>query len=212
MKIKVPTSWSDITLEKFDKLVEVSNNVDLTDIEREMKLVSICTDLSLDDIESLEMGQYSSIVSKLAFLSTPVKNGIPNGRIFIDKKGYEVDMFMGKISAGQFLDYQTMISREDLDKRSARLLACFTYPVGAKYNDGSYDVEELVDKIYTNVSVAEVAAYTNFFMLEYKVLSEIFLQSSEKKIMKLKEISEQEKKELIAKLRKSRAIINSFGQ
>ena len=113
-------------------------------------------------------------------------------------------------TAGQFLDYK-VLAGEDIDKQAARLIACFVYPEGAAYNDGSYDVEDVVNDINEYMTVSEVTGFTDFFMLQYTAYARALLAYSERKIKRLKGISKQDKKKLLEQMSKNKDLISAIG-
>lgn len=210
MQITVPSKWEDVTVKQFDELLAASQDKDLTIAEREIKIISILTGLSIQDVLNLDAPSFQSISNKLNFLNTKPSKVMPKDKITLNEKEYHVDLYPKNFTAGQFLDYK-YIAGEEIDKKTARLIACFLYPVGAHYNDGSYDVEDVVNTINEYMSVVEVTGYTNFFMIQYMAYANSLLEYSKRKMKKLKGISEQEKKELLKNLNKGKALINSFG-
>ena len=210
MKINVPTNWSEVTLEQFDKIIEISNNKDLTTAEREIRLVAVLTKMSVTEVESLDAPTFQMITDKLIFLNTKPDKVIPVESFVINGKDYHADIAPRSWTAGQFLDYK-VLAGEDIDKKAARLLACFIYPEGAAYNDGSYDVEDVVNDINEYMTVSEVTGFTDFFMLQYAAYARALLAYSERKIKRLKGISKQDKKKLLEQMRKQRDLIKNFG-
>ena len=114
------------------------------------------------------------------------------------------------MTAGQFLDFKSLISADNIDKRLARLMLCFMIPEGHKYNDG-YDTEEMLDVIYKNMTVVEVTAYSNFFTLQLKAYADATLEYSVKQIKKDKKLTMEQKKFLIARIKEVKDIIKNGG-
>lgn len=208
--IKVPSNWNEVTLTQFDRLLELSNDKDLTVAEREIKLIAVLTGLSYSEVANLDAPSFQAISNSLGFLNTKPEKIMPKVEFELNGKKYHADLYPKNFLAAQFLDYK-VIAGGEIDKKSARMLACFIYPSGAKYNDGSYDVEDVVNDINEYMTVSEVTGYTDFFMLQYKAYSDSLLAYSIRTIKKSKEISQQEKKEILKKLEQGRALINSFG-
>lgn len=210
MKINIPTNWSEVSLEQFDKILEISNNKDLTPVEREIRLVAVLTKMSVAEVESLDAPTFQMITDKLIFLNTKPEKVIPVDSFVINGKDYHADIAPRSWTAGQFLDYK-VLAGEDIDKKAARLLACFIYPEGAAYNDGSYDIEDVVNDINQHMSVMEVTGFTDFFMLQFTAFAKVFLGYSKRKIMKSKVISEQDKKRILEQMNKSKDLISAIG-
>ena len=210
MDIRVPTSWNEVTLKQFDKILEISNNKDLTIAEREIRLIAALTDTDISVIQYLDAPSFQNISNKLSFLNTKPEKRVPVDSFVLNGKDYHADLAPASWTAGQFLDYK-VLAGEDIDKKAARLIACFVYPEGAAYNDGSYDVEDVVNDINEYMTVSEVTGFTDFFMLQYAAYAKALLAYSERKIKRLKGISKQDKKKLLEQMRKQRDLIKNFG-
>ena len=208
--INVPTKWADVKLKQFEELVEISNNKDYTIAEREIRLISVLTGLELGEVRTLDAPSFQLISNSLNFLNTTPEKVMPKAEFELNGKKYHADLYPNLFTAGQFLDYK-VIAGGEFDKKSARMIACFVYPEGAKYNDGSYDVEDVVNDINEFMSVVEVTGYTNFFMLQYKAYANSLLEYLKRKTKKLKGMSEQERNEVLKNLEKGKALINNSG-
>lgn len=210
MNIEVPTSWNEVTLKQFDKILEISNNKDLTIAEREIRLIATLTNTDISVIQYLDAPSFQNISNKLSFLNTKPEKRVPVDSFVLNGKDYHADLTPVNWTAGQFLDYK-VLAGEDIDKKAARLIACFVYPEGAAYNDGSYDVEDVVNDINEYMTVSEVTGFTDFFMLQYTAYAKALLAYSERKIKRSKAISKQDKKKILEQMSKSKDLIKSFG-
>lgn len=210
MNIEVPTSWNEVTLKQFDKILEISNNKDLTIAEREIRLIATLTNTDISVIQYLDAPSFQNISNNLSFLNTKPEKKVPVDSFVLNGKDYHADLTPVNWTAGQFLDYK-VLAGEDIDKKAARLIACFVYPEGAAYNDGSYDVEDVVNDINEYMTVSEVTGFTDFFMLQYTAYAKALLAYSERKIKRSKAISKQDKKKILEQMNKSKDLIKSFG-
>ena len=210
MNIEVPTSWNEVTLKQFDKILEISNNKDLTIAEREIRLIATLTNTDISVIQYLDAPSFQNISNNLSFLNTKPEKKVPVDSFVLNGKDYHADLTPVNWTAGQFLDYK-VLAGEDIDKKAARLIACFVYPEAAAYNDGSYDVEDVVNDINEYMTVSEVTGFTDFFMLQYTAYAKALLAYSERKIKRSKAISKQDKKKILEQMNKSKDLIKSFG-
>ena len=210
MNIEVPTSWNEVTLKQFDKILEISNNKDLTIAEREIRLIAALTDTEISVIQNLDAPSFQNISNKLSFLNTKPEKRVPVDSFVLNGKDYHADLAPVNWTAGQFLDYK-VLAGEDIDKKAARLIACFVYPEGAAYNDGSYDVEDVVNDINEYMTVSEVTGFTDFFMLQYVAYAKALLAYSERKIKRSKAISKQDKKKILEQMNKNKDLISAIG-
>lgn len=210
MEIKVPTNWNEVTLKKFDKILELSKNADLTPVEREIRIVAALTDVEISVIQNLDAPTFQMITEKLVFLNNKPEKKVPVDSFVLNGKDYHADLVPRSWTAGQFLDYKVLAGTE-IDKKAARLIACFIYPEGAAYNDGSYNVEDVVNDINDYMSVVEVTGFTDFFMQQYTAFAKAILAYLKRKVKKWKGTSAQEKSEIIKNLSRSEDLISNIG-
>lgn len=204
LEIKVPTSWQDVNIRKFEKLQEINNN----DESADFKIVSVLCDLDIDVVESLPMNTFSEILNKLKFLSELPKPHKPAKQLIVNEQIVNCCLSSQEMIAAQFFDYKNYLSN-DVDKKTARLLSCFMTPDGYEYNDG-YDSEEWIDFLNENISVVEVQSYTNFFTLTFKSFAAAILQYSIRQVKKMK-LSKEEKEMMLIPLQQTMDIIKSGG-
>lgn len=183
-KIFVPTSWSEVSIGQFDAIINVSSDENISDFDRELRIVSILT--KMPHIERLSIPIYTSILSKIGFLGTQPKTTKPKAKITLLGKDYNVTYRPMKMTAAQFMDYKITLQNYDkIDKKLARLLACFIYPVGSEYNDETYDTEELVDIIWNNLSIEYALSMSNFFRIWFRLSRKAFLGYSLRQMKKV---------------------------
>lgn len=202
--IKVPTSWDDITLKVFYDILDISNDSTIDIYTRECKIISAVTGESLFTIQHLDLQSYTVLSSKLRFLSTPVPQRMPQDTVTLNSTTYIVDKFVKDITAQQYLDYKVRGTDKSVSKAqlTAGLISCFLHPKGSAYNDGTYDVDKVIDDIMNFMTVPEVTALSTFFMIQYKALSKALIQYSMRMVKKSKEIPKQDKKKILEMMSK----------
>lgn len=202
--IKVPTSWDDITLKTFYDILDISNDSTIDIYTRECKIISAVTGESLFTIQHLDLQSYTALSSKLKFLSTPVPQRMPEDTVTLNSTTYIVDKFVKDITAQQYLDYKVRGTDKSVSKAqlTAGLISCFLHPKGSAYNDGTYDIDKVIDDIMNFMTVPEVTALSTFFMIQYKALSKALIQYSVRMVKKSKEIQKQDKKKILEMMSK----------
>lgn len=202
--IKVPTSWDDVTLKTFYDILDISNDSTIDIYTRECKIISAVTGESLFTIQHLDLQSYTALSSKLKFLSTPVPQRMPEDTVTLNSTTYIVDKFVKDITAQQYLDYKVRGNDKSVSKAqlTAGLISCFLHPKGSAYNDGTYDIDKVIDDIMNFMTVPEVTALSTFFMIQYKALSKALVQYSIRMIKKSKEIPKQDKKKILEMMSK----------
>ena len=208
--INVPTSWSEITLEAMDKIAEISNNSIYTDEQRETEFIKLLTGLTDDDIDNMNIVDYQKILNSLKFLNQPISKVLPKDSIELNNKTYNVLLYPSRMTAAQFLDYKTIMA-SDMNHKTARLIACFVVPEGAKYADDSYNPDDVVNDIYKYMSIEYAYGLTFFFESQYKAFATGILAYSIKEIKKDKEMPQEMKNQVLKKLQEVKAIMKNGG-
>lgn len=208
--INVPTRWAEISLETMDKIAEISNNSIYTDEQRETEFIKLLTDLTDDDIDNMNIVDYQKILNSLKFLNQPISKVLPKDSITLNNKTYNVLLYPSRMTAAQFLDYKTIMA-SDMNHKTARLIACFVVPEGAKYADDSYNSDDVVNDIYKYMSIEYAYGLTFFFESQYKAFATGILAYSIQEIKKDKEIPQEMKNTVLQKLQEVKAIMKNGG-
>ena len=208
--INVPTSWSEITLEAMDKIAEISNNNIYTDEQRETEFIKLLTGITDDDIDNMNIVDYQKILNSLKFLNQPISKVLPKDLIELNNKTYNVLLYPSRMTAAQFLDYKTIMA-SDMNNKTARLIACFVVPKGAKYADDSYNPDDVVNDIYKYMSIEYAYGLTFFFESQYRAFATGILAYSIQEIKKDKEMPQEMKSQVLKKLQEVKAIMKNGG-
>ena len=208
--INVPTSWSEISLETMDKIAEISNNSSYTDEQRETDIIKLLTGITDDDIDNMNIVDYQKILNSLKFLNQPISKVLPQASIELNNKTYSVLLYPSRMTAAQFLDYKTIMA-SDMNHKTARLIACFVVPKGAKYADDSYNPDDVVNDIYKYMSIEYAYGLTFFFEIQYRAFATGILAYSIQEIKKDKEMPQEMKSQVLKKLQEVKAIMKNGG-
>ena len=208
--INVPTSWSEISLETMDKIAEISNNSTYTDEQRETDIIKLLTGITDDDIDNMNIVDYQKIINSLKFLNQPISKVLPKDSITLNNKTYSVLLYPSRMTAAQFLDYKTIMT-SDMTHKTARLIACFVVPKGAKYADDSYNPDDVVNDIYKYMSIEYAYGLTFFFEIQYRAFATGILAYSIQEIKKDKEMPQEMKSQVLKKLQEVKAIMKNGG-
>ena len=208
--INVPTSWSEISLEVMDKIAEISNNSTYTDEQRETEIVKLLTGITDDEIDNMNIVDYQKILNSLKFLNQPISKVLPQASITLNNKTYSVLLYPSRMTAAQFLDYKTIMV-SDMNHKTARLIACFVVPKGAKYADDTYNPDDVVNDIYKYMSIEYAYGLTFFFEIQYRAFATGILAYSIQEIKKDKEMPQEMKSQVLKKLQEVKAIMKNGG-
>lgn len=176
-------NYNDLTVGKYQEIRVVLNGEIVDEYSTNIQLVSILSDMTEDEVLSLELTQYKALNQKLSFLlQEPPKRMIAN---VYKIGGYELETMLAidKMSVAQYVDYQTFV--KDTDKFLVEMLSIFLIPKGHKYNEG-YDIIEVQKAIRDNLSIVDAMSLSAFFLLWSQSLMKATLTSLTKKAKKMK--------------------------
>lgn len=176
-------NYNDLTVGKYQEIRALLNGGVVDEYSTNIQLVSILSDMTEDEVLSLELTQYKALNQKLSFLlQEPPKRMIAN---VYKIGGYELETMLAidKMSVAQYVDYQTFV--KDTDKFLVEMLSIFLIPKGHKYNDG-YDIIEVQKAIRDNLSIVDAMSLSAFFLLWSQSLMKATLTSLTKKAKKMK--------------------------
>lgn len=171
LKINLPQSWSEISLATFDKICHIP--ADTKDYSREvLKTVLNLTDQEVDLIPMID---YLDLINRLSWMNEyPPVNKIPKNKIVLNGKSYNVLLFPNRMTAAQFIDYRFILINDDSKLKQAKLLSVFIVPEGCKYNDGTYDFDEVSQIVNDYLNIEYALGLSYFFVM----VSAVFLQAS----------------------------------
>lgn len=149
-------NYKDLTLEKYIELYELDIQ-GMTELEIQSSIIAILSDLTVDDILDLPIPEYKKLAQQTAFMTVPPKvKPRKISKVTINGKKYNVLDKIEDMTTGQYIDYQTYISKDDI-KMLPYTLSCLIIPEGEKYGE-SNTVEEL-----KQMTVEEALTIANFF-------------------------------------------------
>lgn len=160
------TSYKEMTINKYQEIRQIIDE-DGGELNMQARIIGALTGMSLDDVLNLSLTKYNEYVQKTAFLlSKPKLDGrIPN-RLNINGMECEITKNVNKLTAAQYIDYQTLTAMKDQEKYLANILACFIVPKGKKYGDG-YETDDIVAWIGENLSIVDGLNICFFFRKKY---------------------------------------------
>ena len=160
--MEIIDSFSKLSLGTFDEIQAVQRDESLEDIDKHIRIISLLTGASEDDISHLPIGEFTELSARARFLSA---EGFQSGRV---AKRYLVGEFelvpvtdYRKLETGQYIDFQNLAG--DLDAHRVQLLSVILVPKGKRYNEG-YDILEVQKAIREEMSVTDGVAVVAFFL------------------------------------------------
>ena len=157
-------TWNDINIKTFKKINEIIKDDTLTDVEKEISLISIIFNLDEDDLYDMDLKTLKTYSDKIAFIEefNPDYGKCPK----IERIGdieISVDYNLSHFTVAQYIDFMANIQSKEAD--IARLLACILIPKGKKYNT-DYDLEAFIEEIEVDLNIYDAESMLFFYIVE----------------------------------------------
>lgn len=158
--ITVPTSWEQITLGQFVKLMRLQEEENKEDVSL-IDIMAVLTGTDKKYIYSLPSDFANTIMAHLLFLNKPLKEE-PKAEVIIDGNLYKIN-YMEKLKFGEYTDANTVMANDKFDYAS--LLAILCRREGEIYDD-DYIAEHLDERIemWNNQPITKVYPLVCFFL------------------------------------------------
>ena len=158
--ITVPTSWEQITLGQFVKLMRLQEEEDKKDVSL-IDIMAVLTGTDKKYIYSLPSDFANTIMAHLLFLNKPLKEE-PKAEVIIDGNLYKIN-YMEKLKFGEYTDANTVMANDKFDYAS--LLAILCRREGEIYDD-DYIAEHLDERteMWNNQPITKVYPLVCFFL------------------------------------------------
>tara|TARA_R100000655_G_scaffold37955_1_gene72737 strand:- start:1055 stop:1696 length:642 start_codon:yes stop_codon:yes gene_type:complete len=131
---KTINKWSDVTLEKWLKLVKYDS---LSTSEETLNTISLLSDMPKKLIKSLSIKDIAVILNKLSEIQKEAKNNLKKV-ITIDNVEYGFHPDLDEITLGEYADIET-IFKNGIEKSMPELMAILYRPITNK-KDELYDI------------------------------------------------------------------------
>lgn len=182
-------SYRTLPLGKYVEILAIDKEEGIEELEKQIKILSILSGISEDEIGHLPIVEYKEMVSASSFLKEPniastqvADKYLYGGYELIPVKDYR------KVETCQYVDFQTFAA--DVDKYLVEYISVILVPKGKRYNEG-YDILEVQKALREEMPVAEAVALTAFFLTMCRGL---ILDSLNFCNQSLKEVKDKEKR------------------
>jgi len=125
----LPTKPEEIKLGKYIEIIRLDK--DLSGIERTARILSILTDMGLDDIKNISVDQIGAMSNHIQFLFKNT-NRLLVDQIKVGNKWYGFNKNLNHITFGEYIDLQTFSSREKIENNLHILMAILYRPIKMK--------------------------------------------------------------------------------
>ena len=135
-EFKLISSWKDVTLEKWLKLIDFHNG---TKSEEAEETIAALSNIPKDLIKQLELKDVAVIMSRVSELQADQDSSLKR-IIEIDGKRYGFHPNLDEITLGEYADLETMI-KNDIEKNMPEVMAILFRPIVEETNKGVYTIE-----------------------------------------------------------------------
>ena len=129
-EFKLISKWSDVTLEKWLKLIDFETGSKTEEAE---ETIAALSNIPKDLIKQLELKDVAIIMGKIAELQQEQDSSLKR-IIEIDGKEYGFHPDLDSITLGEYADIETFI-KNDIEKNLPELMAVLYRPITEKKND-----------------------------------------------------------------------------
>lgn len=180
-------SIGDLPINKYLELQRVlsnrsaDDNTDDTDLN--VQMLSIFTDIPEEEIYNSSLFDIGLVMSDLRNCleqPMPEPNKMPK-TLKLNGITYKVTDDVAGFTVAQYIDFQQFITN---DSMIAELLATFILPKGAKYNDGSYDIDKQIADFKEHLTIQTAVSLRFFFLKSLLTSTTATLQSLQEQMMR----------------------------
>lgn len=167
-KVRVPTSWDEVTLEQFQKLLSIYEQEDRDIVD----ILSVFTGKDKGEIRLMPKEFTDEMLIHLQFMNIPL-NVEASDKLEIDGKTYKIN-YMEKLKFGEFVDCETILKSDKYDYSS--LLGIVARQEGELYDDDF--IANKLDKrieMFKKIPITKALVLMNFFLqlrLRYTIHSQ----------------------------------------
>ena len=135
-EFKLIKKWSDVTLEKWLKLIDFHNE---SKSGEALKTIAALSDIPKKLIKQLELKDIAAIMSKIADLQKKQNSSLKRV-IEVEGKEYGFHPDLDSLTLGEYADIETFI-KDDIEKHLPELMSILYRPITEKGENGVYTIQ-----------------------------------------------------------------------
>lgn len=188
----VPSEWSELTLDQWQKISEIDVSSEEEEFRSYYLVIYVLSIFNImGDLTSLSIPDIIKIGNNMKYLYESPISTLKN-IIKIDNKEYGLEESMFSMSSGSYFDTDRLVKKmKNIDKLHI-LMASFYRPIKKKSKKGfeieDYDTTSLNERaeIFKKVSALEAAAFINFIIAHGVACIEHFQLFTTQKLAEMK--------------------------
>ena len=160
LKMKVPTSYKEITVSQFMKAYEIMHDEFDSEVDRMAALISYFIDKPFDEVMEMDIEDFKKLSIKLSFLRNDLPLFHVMDFIIVGKKIFTATKSLTQMKVNQMIDFQSIYKNHNNN-----VYKCLDKLLPIIYVQKEYDPskhEENV-KLLSNAKVSEVSGLVFFY-------------------------------------------------
>lgn len=183
-------SWKDVNIKEYYVITDIFNDKTTSDLEKEIKLLSLLSNVSEEEIEEYSYNKLKKELDNYSFVQDMPTEQIIKNEYKIGDKVYTMCKNVNKLTVAQYADIDTVSKMDDITKHLHVIASILFVEKGKKYADE--DSEEKIEYMLNNLTV-DVANDLTVFFYRY-VINAIHYCLAQLKNLKKKNMTESQKK------------------
>ena len=102
--------WNNITIEEYQHIYGIIIDENLTDLDKEVKLIALVHQLTEEEVDNLTFENFKKMKESLEFLHNGKIEGKLKNRIKVNGNEYQLSLDAFKITYGQYVDLTSFMS------------------------------------------------------------------------------------------------------
>lgn len=200
--MKLPKSWNDVTVEQY---IEVKNSVNGTpNFESQLELLGVLADVPTEDLEDLELDEFSALLSKVSFVQSE-----PNKRYNTKIDDLTFKPF-NKLKVEEFLDLEYYVTKDYIEHLPIICAILYKRTIVnswgvLEYEPHEYDLEDRAHQ-FKHLSINSVYGVVSSYLEWRENFLNTYSNLFEEPITEedLEEVEPEDRKELEAEMRLSK--------
>jgi len=137
--LKLPRSWSDITINQFIEIDKISKSTPKSEDEFYFNIVSLLADLPIEELESMDYEDFHPLIKDLKYLTEIPPPFKPKEKIETSLGTmYLKNNFNRDLLNGEFIDLEYLMQSENYIENIKMIMAIF-YRIKISDNDGLHN-------------------------------------------------------------------------
>jgi hypothetical protein len=200
--MKLPKSWNDVTVSQY---IEVKNSVNGTpNFESQLELLGVLADVPTEDLEDLELDEFSSLLSEISFVQSE-----PSKRYTTKVQDLTFKPF-NKLKVEEFLDIEYYVTKDYIEHLPTICSIIYKRTLinqwgVLEYEPHEYDLEDRINQ-FKDLSINEVYGVVSSYLEWRENFLNTYSNLFDEPITEedLQEVEPEDRKELEAEMRLSR--------